>query len=420
MVYRVVRPVYEGALEDLKRGATKTGKPLDGLIVSDVDRLTRDPRHLEDAIDVVVQYGRPVIDISGTLDLLTDNGRSVARIVVALKNQQSADTSRRVRTAHRELAKAGVPVGGYRPFGWEPDKRTIRKAEADMIVVGADEILAGVGTHTLCRRWNELGILTTRGHQWQRQVMKNMYLSPRLAGYRVHGPTTVPLEQRYACTVDGQPVMGLQGHILDVEVWEKVVAKLRDPARTGNQNIHIGGRKYLLSGIIRCAYCGARLTGGWDKGWKKHHYSCRPVTAGGCGSVAVTGHHVDELVTNLVLAYLANRDVEAESGPWPKPAEAEIAEIMAAWRETKRGGTRALQLVEELEGDVAKLRGERNDWLRAHSGPQLTNVASSWPRLEVEQRRDIIATVIEAVVLSKADGPKNRFDPDRITVIWRP
>jgi hypothetical protein len=36
------------------------------------------------------------------------------------------------------------------------------------------------------------------------------------------------------------------------------------------------------------------------------------------------------------------------------------------------------------------------------------------------QRRDIVATVIEAVVLSKADGPKNRFDPDRVTVIWRP
>jgi hypothetical protein len=50
----------------------------------------------------------------------------------------------------------------------------------------------------------------------------------------------------------------------------------------------------------------------------------------------------------------------------------------------------------------------------------VTNVASSWSCLEVEQRRAIIATVIEAVVLSKADGPKNRFDPDRVTVIWRP
>lgn len=77
-------------------------------------------------------------------------------------------------------------------------------------------------------------------------------------------------------------------------------------------------------------------------------------------------HHVDQLVTDLVLAYLANRDVETESGPWPRAeelvaAEAEIAEIMAACRETKRGGTRALQVVEELEEDVAKLRAERND-----------------------------------------------------------
>lgn len=68
---------------------------------------------------------------------------------------------------------------------------------------------------------------------------------------------------------------------------------------------------------------------------------------------------------------------------------------------------------------MAKLRAERNNWLRTHAG-RVTNVASSWSCLEVEQRRAIIATVIEAVVLSKADGPKNRFDPDRVTVIWRP
>ncbi len=56
-------------------------------------------------------------------------------------------------------------------------------------------------------------------------------------------------------------------------------------------------------------------------------------------------------------------------------AEVEIAEIMAAWREAKRGGTRALQVVEELEEDVAKLRAGHNDWLRTHSGPRLANVA---------------------------------------------
>ncbi|MGW3170949.1 hypothetical protein [Streptomyces sp. NPDC001153] len=38
-------------------------------------------------------YHRPIIDITGTLDLLTDNGRAMARVIVAMANKQSlADT----------------------------------------------------------------------------------------------------------------------------------------------------------------------------------------------------------------------------------------------------------------------------------------------------------------------------------------
>src|SRR3954469_7478047 len=104
--YRVIRPVFEAALEDLKRGQTPDGKRLDGLVVYDIDRLTRDNRHLEDCIEVVEHFDRPIIDITGTLDLLTDNGRTVARIVVATYNKQSADAGRRIRRKHQALQQA--------------------------------------------------------------------------------------------------------------------------------------------------------------------------------------------------------------------------------------------------------------------------------------------------------------------------
>lgn len=38
--YRVIRPVLEGALDDLKAGKTADGRRLDGIIVADIDRLT--------------------------------------------------------------------------------------------------------------------------------------------------------------------------------------------------------------------------------------------------------------------------------------------------------------------------------------------------------------------------------------------
>jgi site-specific DNA recombinase len=116
--YRVIRPVYKGALDDLRRHRAPNGERLDGMVVYDTDRLTRDNRDLEDAIDVVVQHQRPILDCSGTLDLLTDNGRTVARIVVATKSGQSADTARRVSRKHRRTQQEGIPTSPRRPFGW--------------------------------------------------------------------------------------------------------------------------------------------------------------------------------------------------------------------------------------------------------------------------------------------------------------
>ena len=152
--YRVIRPIFEAALEDLKRGTAPNGRRIDGLIVYDIDRLTRDNRHLEDAIEVVQHFRRPIVDITGTLDLLTDNGRTVARIVVATANKQSADTSRRVARKHRAMQQAGIPTGGQRPFGWRKDKRTVNEPEAEAIRYAVRRILAGAPARAVVAEWN--------------------------------------------------------------------------------------------------------------------------------------------------------------------------------------------------------------------------------------------------------------------------
>ncbi len=79
----------------------------------DIDRLTRDSRNLEDAIEVVEHFGKPIIDITGSLDLLTDNGRTMARVIVATANKSSADTARRVRRKHQAMQRPGHSCRWY-------------------------------------------------------------------------------------------------------------------------------------------------------------------------------------------------------------------------------------------------------------------------------------------------------------------
>ena len=53
--YRVIRLRFAELLADLRTGA------VEGAVVYDLDRLTRDLRDLEDAIEVVEAYGRPIV-----------------------------------------------------------------------------------------------------------------------------------------------------------------------------------------------------------------------------------------------------------------------------------------------------------------------------------------------------------------------
>jgi site-specific DNA recombinase len=206
------------------------------------------------------------------IDLSTSDGRFYARLMVNGANKSSADSGRRIAAKHLQLAQAGVPVGGNRPFGWKHDKRTIEPEEAALIRQAARDAISGVGIHTIVRQWNRVGVRTTKGNLWQHQVMRNMLLSPRLSGFRVY-------RGELFRDADGQPVKGQYEAVLDIESWEYVVTTIT--AR--KHGIRLGGRKYLLAGIARCGECSKSLHG--NRGHGSFFCKCEQP----CGRVSMSG-----------------------------------------------------------------------------------------------------------------------------------
>jgi site-specific DNA recombinase len=443
VIYRVIRPVYQQALADLRRGIAPNGQRLDGLIVADIDRLTRDNRDLEDAIDAVTQYDRPIIDPSGTLDLLTDNGRTVARIVVATKNQQSADTARRVRDKHHAMQRAGIPTGGTRPFGWQPDKRTLDPAEADVIREAARRILAGAPLSALVVEFNARGVRSATGKPWRNPTLKGILRSPRICGYRARyvkesNPETGTQSQRVEIVRDdsGSPVMGQWEPILSVTEWEAVTALIGSnvvAARGAN------ARKYLLTGILRCGRDGC---GGPLRAQKVHasqnpvpdlfHYSCTAKAQGGCGGrVSIHGPRTDERIRNLVILKYekeaASRSAAADAGPWPQAAELEqlrqdMRELTAAWRARQISGSHYFAQFGEVEAEHDLLAQERDRWLavtHAAAGRPVTITVEQWDGYTLAQRRAYVEDVLHAVIVHPAQPGWDGFDPNRLEPIWR-
>ncbi|MFH8389321.1 recombinase family protein [Streptomyces sp. NPDC018036] len=442
VAYRVIRPVFEGALEDLKRGMTPDGQPLDGLIVYDIDRLTRDNRHLEDAIEVVENFHRPIIDITGTLDLLTDNGRTVARLLVAVANKSSADTARRVRRKHHAMQQAGIPVGSTRPFGYKADKRTIEPKEAAAIRKAVERILTGVSLRAIAVDWNKQGIKTTRGNTWSKGTVKQILRNPRICGFRSRkvqeftpetGGESIRVEP--VLDDDGKPVKGQWKPIISVTDWEAVTAVIGSRPEPGGAH---NARKYLGTGILRCDKngCGGHLRAMKASPSRKKpegffDYTCPDKGTGyGCGGVRISGPETDKALKMLVITKYEEETQEREAtaaAPKDWDGEGQLARIredIEDWTERREqrlvSKERFFAFLAKAEAAERRLINERNEWrrraLRAKGKP--IDLRSVWDDLDFVEQRAYVEKTLLTVLVSPAGRPRSPVW-SRLTPVYR-
>ena len=120
-----IRPDYDRMVADYLLGR------FDAIICYDLDRLTRQPRQLEDWIDAAELRGLALVTANGDADLSTDGGRMYARIKAAVARAEMERKSARQSAAQRQRAMQGRAPKGMRPLGYAVDGEVIpHEAEA--------------------------------------------------------------------------------------------------------------------------------------------------------------------------------------------------------------------------------------------------------------------------------------------------
>ena len=82
---------------------------IDAVVAWDLDRLYRQPRELEDLIDLADQKHLALATVGGEADLSTDNGRLFARIKGAVAKREIDRKCARQKRANQQRAEAGTP-----------------------------------------------------------------------------------------------------------------------------------------------------------------------------------------------------------------------------------------------------------------------------------------------------------------------
>jgi len=104
----VRRPSYDRMVQDYDAGL------FDALVCWDLDRLTRQPRQLEDWIERAEERGLVITTANGEADLSTDGGRMYARIKASVARSEVERKSARQKAANAQRARMGRPPPGTR------------------------------------------------------------------------------------------------------------------------------------------------------------------------------------------------------------------------------------------------------------------------------------------------------------------
>ena len=190
------------------------------------------------------------------------------------------------------------------------------------------------------------------------------------------------------------------------------------------------GAKSLLAGVVRCGCCHYALDRNRVAG-KHWVYRCNGRSASGLCEAPTSAmvHALDALVTEAVLERLDVQAIERV------PVERDVADLherIAATRAKRElfedaefvaalGKTAALRALGKVDDEIGRLENELADTLPANRNmstlPAIEDVRDVWPTLSVDERRQVIASTLKAVTVSRG---ATRTTPlaDRVRFHW--
>lgn len=411
----VNRPAYNEMLQKVEAGEFK------GIICWHVDRLYRRTRDLEEIVDLVERTNIEIRTVNaGDLDLNTATGRVTARLVAAIANYEVDHMMERMKSSQIQRASKGLYRGGRVLYGYKrtdtPGVLEFSHPEVDHVRFMADAVLAGDSLLSVSRRLVERGVTTKTGKAWSTRQIRNILLSPTIAGIVArHGEEIGP---------------GQWPAIVSEDEFRAMQSILTDPSRVTHQG---NEKRWQGSGTYVCGACGGRIKASISHtrtGERRRGYKCYE-----CKKVFRDQGHVDNLIDELVIGYLSkpenqltiikgggsssddvgtliqerNQVVERRTGMGLLFARGQINEAQLV------SGTAELdRRIVELDKQITRARQD-SPLLELVLGAD--DLRERWNHLSADKRSEIIKLLMNVKIMPAGRGGK--FNPDLIKIEWK-
>jgi DNA invertase Pin-like site-specific DNA recombinase len=218
------RPEWEALQEDVNSGLVRN------IMSREPSRLWRHWADLVPVCDWIETSGVNVDTLyGGRLDVSNAGDRAKTRMFGVVNALESEIKSERLQSKMLELAEDGKFAGGKRPFGFAANGIDPIEAEQAVIRAWADAILNGSSLRDLERL--SVDTKTPSGKAWTFATIHQLLVSPRIAGLRQHQGNVIGKAAWLP--------------VIEPAAWERVRAILTDPSRKHRTPV-----RYLLSGFL--------------------------------------------------------------------------------------------------------------------------------------------------------------------------
>jgi site-specific DNA recombinase len=392
------RPGYDQLVAGYEAGE------FEAIVCWDLDRLTRQPRQLEDWIEAAEDRGLLLVTANGEADLSTESGRLFARIKASVARAEIEQKAKRQRRAALQRSEQGKPPLGVRLTGYTVGGEIVEH-EAAIIEKIFGRFASGDSLRSLASWLTAEGVPTRHGRPWNPSSVRTTLLNPRYAGRAI-----------YQGKANGKT--GVWPAIVDEHVFDLVGAKLADPRR---KTQHGTDRKHLGSGLFECASCHAKV-----RSWTGNRYRC----PNGC--LTRSQFSIDDLVIKAIRGRLARPDLADLIAPQ------ESAQAKEANDELNRLRARLVTIEEDY--DAGNIDGHRYKVASEKVEVQLAEAQRTQARLSIASAAASILTAKDPVAafdgaplmirrtavnalctihISPAPRGRKAFAPRSVEVAWR-
>lgn len=248
------RPGIKEVITDVKRGRCKK------VIVWKLDRLSRSQKDTLIVLeDVFFPNGCAFVSLNENFDTATPIGRCIVGVLAAFAQMERENIKMRTMMGKQAAVRSGRYTGPCAPFGYKYEFKENGKRElvpdpySSMIVkeiysmYNSGASLGEIGRHLE----NDYGLFTSIHYQTGTKVGRLMR-NPVYAG-QVH--------------IGAEVFEGMHQALVSMETWQAANDRLSDNTQAFDRVNRAG----LLSGIIFCGHCGARMSSR-RVGWKDNKY----------------------------------------------------------------------------------------------------------------------------------------------------